>query len=69
MRTYEDLLQIENCNNTYCHDCNVKMTCISEKHIAAEMAGDLLEIREKITKNLLLRFLLKPYVLKKHSVI
>ena len=69
MRTYEELLQIENCNNTYCHDCNVKMTCISEKHIAAEMAGDLLEIREKITKNLLLRFLLKPYVLKKPSII
>lgn len=69
MRTYEDLLQIENCNNTYCHDCNVKMSCISEKHIAAEMAGDLLEIREKITKNFLLRFLLKPYVLKKPSII
>ena len=47
-RTYEELLQMENCKNVYCHDCNCKMSCKGEKWTISELAADLLEARELI---------------------
>jgi len=47
-RTYEELLQMENCKNIYCHDCNCKMSCKGEKWTISELAADLLEARELI---------------------
>ena len=49
-RTYEELLQMENCKNVYCHDCNCKMSCKGEKWTISELAADLLEARELINK-------------------
>ena len=61
MKTHEELLQIENCKNTYCHDCNVKMVCNSEKFMISELASELLDIREKITRNWFLSLVMKKY--------
>jgi len=65
MKTHEELLAIANCKNNYCHDCNVKMSCNSEKEMISELANELLDIREKITKSWILRFVLKQYRLEK----
>jgi hypothetical protein len=47
-RTHEELLQMENCKNIYCPECNCKMSCKGEKWTISELAADLLEARELI---------------------
>ena len=47
-RTYEELLQMKDCENTYCHDCVCKVSCKGEKFTISELAADLLEARELI---------------------
>lgn len=47
-RTHEELLQMENCKNIYCPECNCKMSCKGEKWTISELAADLLESRERI---------------------
>lgn len=63
MKTHADLLAIANCKNNYCHDCNVKMSCTSEKKMISELASEILEMREKITRNIILKGLMKKYIL------
>jgi len=65
MKSHEELLAIANCKNNYCHECNVKMSCSSEKLMISELGEELLEIREKITRNFLLRLFLKKHRLEK----
>lgn len=47
-RTHEELLQMENCKNIYCPECNCKTSCKGEKWAISELAADLLEARERI---------------------